>query len=415
MIAINVSAFARTLLGTIAAGLLATSANASSPGQPGQWFIAIHPSESGKVQWTTSDPAASGELTTSGTIPFAVTGSDIEFKFAPAAGYQIGAIYTVHYNFTPYLTPPDNFIRFRPEPPDAPVPTLYVVFEKKVPTGVFPFAFPLGKPGVTPIADITGSYQGRTPTLNQRPYDVAVAMDEAGKVMSMGTIEGVTTREGSSQLSALVGSVSTRNGEPIGQGRGRFSGMLDGIEAKGTAKGSGPVEFEALETSAKTSALTDSGGLALAGTGSYSAKVGLMAFKDKNMPVSVPVESTGSTNIKKDWSVEVSLIRKFKPRTNKPYIAASAILTLPNGDSISFREKAARFSERTGYSLSFSRGTNTTAEPDLLDKKSKIKITKMKLVEEETNVWKPVEGTITYNFLGQKGTASLVDFIATAQ
>jgi hypothetical protein len=59
--------------------------------------------------------------------------------------------------------------------------------------------------------------------------------------------------------------------------------------------------------------------------------------------------------------------------------------------------------------LSFSRGTNTTA--NLQDKRISISIKGMTLVQEGSE-WKTEGDTITYAFLGQTGSGNLVDFIA---
>ncbi|MEA3207322.1 MAG: hypothetical protein QOE70_379 [Chthoniobacter sp.] len=412
MIPSHASSILRVFLGTLAAVLLGTFATAHDATQPGEWFIALYPSDGGSVMWNTTNPVASGTLTDSGTITFSTTGSDIGMQIKPNPGFQLQAVYTVHYNFTPYLTPPNNSITFTPNPPTALVPTLYVVFERKTPTGSFAFTFPTSKPGVIPVVDMTGNYQGNTPTMNHRPYNVAVAMDDEGKVDSEGTIQGVATSGGSTQLAALVGSVKTKNGEPIGQGKGKFEGTLDGVAAQGSASGSGPVKFDVLNDSVGGRSVAGGSAptVAVAGTGSYDAKVGIMAFKDKNMPVSVPVSQGGEGNIKKAWSLQLDISKKTNATTGKPYIAASSILTLPNGDKIAFAEKVVKFSVKDGYSLKFTKGTNTTRDPDVLDKKTTVQLSKMHL-EEQSGVWKPIDGAIDYSFLGQKGKASVADFV----
>ena len=94
---------------------------------------------------------------------------------------------------------------------------------------------------------------------------------------------------------------------------------------------------------------------------------------------------------------------KGKERT-----VAGARLTLPNGDTIVFPEKVTRYSATKGYSLSFNRGTNITVNPTRIDKKSSISIKRMTLGPGS----QPTGGTIVYQFLGQKGTANLTDFLA---
>ena len=64
-----------------------------------------------------------------------------------------------------------------------------------------------------------------------------------------------------------------------------------------------------------------------------------------------------------------------------------------------------------GYSLSFKSGSNTTINPPVVDKKTSILIKGMTLVQNGGN-WQPTGGTVTYTFLGQKGTGNLMDFVA---
>jgi hypothetical protein len=83
---------------------------------------------------------------------------------------------------------------------------------------------------------------------------------------------------------------------------------------------------------------------------------------------------------------------------------------LPSGETIVYPERPARYSTRTGYSLTFHRGTNITVQPNLTDKKSTISIKGMKLTKTGTT-WDPTAGKIRYQFLGQKGVANLMDSV----
>ena len=93
----------------------------------------------------------------------------------------------------------------------------------------------------------------------------------------------------------------------------------------------------------------------------------------------------------------------------KSAIMASANLTLPNGDHIVFPAKKTKYSAK-GYKLSFKGGTNVTIIPNAVDKKTAISITGMTLTK-PGSTWVPTAGTISYQFLGQKGTADLMDFV----
>ena len=65
---------------------------------------------------------------------------------------------------------------------------------------------------------------------------------------------------------------------------------------------------------------------------------------------------------------------------------------------------------KKGYSVLLKKGTNTTRNPPVLDKKTKISIRTMTLVPSGPG-WRPTGGSIDYQFLGQKGKASLLDFM----
>jgi hypothetical protein len=87
---------------------------------------------------------------------------------------------------------------------------------------------------------------------------------------------------------------------------------------------------------------------------------------------------------------------------------ASAQLVLPNGETIVFPQKRTAYNKKTGYTVLFTRGTNTTAQK--IDTKTSISIKGMTLVMGGTG-WQPAGGTLTYQFFGQKGTGNLMEFI----
>lgn len=93
-------------------------------------------------------------------------------------------------------------------------------------------------------------------------------------------------------------------------------------------------------------------------------------------------------------------------------MAASAQLRLPSGDTIVYPEIAAKYSAKTGYSLPFKGGTNVTVQPNLPDKKSTVSIKGMTLAMQDSSTdYQPTAGTISYQFLGQKGSGNLLDFL----
>ena len=139
---------------------------------------------------------------------------------------------------------------------------------------------------------------------------------------------------------------------------------------------------------------------------SYKAKVGGVPFEDKNMPIQAPVDPGTAANLKMDWTLDLTIVEN--PAAKGPSVAASAVLTLPNGDTIQFPQKKAKFSVKKGFKLSFKKGTNTTLNPPAVDKKTKIKIVGLTFTGNGPFV--VTGGTINYKFLGQKGVADLFEF-----
>jgi hypothetical protein len=266
------------------------------------------------------------------------------------------------------------------------------------PVGSFPFSFPKNNPLLTRIINISGNYHGSTHTSSNRVFNVAVAQDESGKITAMGTLDGVRDKSGNSELSGSVGSVSTVKGEPSAQLKGSFSGTRDGQTATGSANATGPIEI--VDIGGGTNGVT--------GTASYRGKIAGVPFAGKNIPLQVPAPDDAIENIRQDWRLQLDLNRKIVK--GKERTVASAKLQLPNGDTLSYPEKSVRYSTKSGYNLSFQSGTNVTANPRRIDRKSSILI-KGLTFEEKDGGWQPTGGTINYKFLGQKGTARLMEFV----
>ena len=267
------------------------------------------------------------------------------------------------------------------------------------PVGSFSFPFPLSNTLLTRIANVTGNYQGISPTAAQRAYTLDAAQDEAGKVMVMGTIEGLAGADGDGDLAADIGTVRTVNGKPVAQFKGAFKGTVDGADT--TYKGSATVPVELVDVGGPTDGIM--------GTATYRAKLGGVPLSGMNVPLEIPVPPGSESNLKFDWSLQLEIAAKTI--AGKERIVASALLVLPNGDSIQFAERVVRYSEKKGYRLVFKKGTNVTADPDVLDKKTKVILTGLKFVK-NGDEWEPSGGTITYQFLGQKGIENLLDFLA---
>jgi hypothetical protein len=266
------------------------------------------------------------------------------------------------------------------------------------PTGSFKFGFPLNNPLLTAILNITGNYKGSDSwfKLQKRNYAMDVAQDESGKLSGMGTMDGVKNTSGPPDISG-AGAITTVNGKPTVQVKGSFSGTFDGVAATASTTLRGPVD------------VTDLGGgtAGFAGTGSLKGKLGGVPFNGTRDEFDAPEGTSG--NLKKQWSLRLDIAGRQDSK-GKTYLVASSQLLLPNGDTIVFPEKRTKYSAQAGYSLSFKGGTNVTVTPQKVDKKTSILIRGMTLAK-KGNAWETTAGTITYSFLGQKGTGNLVDFI----
>jgi hypothetical protein len=267
-----------------------------------------------------------------------------------------------------------------------------------VPTGSFGFAFPTNNPLLIAMAAISGNYTGFAGRDNPRAFNADVAQDESGKLAVMGTVDGILAANGSDQISGSVGSVATVSGKPTAELKGSFTGTVDGgpVQAKGTAMA--PLEIGDL----------GGGTNGVTGTGSGTAKINGQTRTKKNAPMLIPVTPDQAANLQKNWSLQLDINKKIVK--GKEQAVASAQLSLPNGDTIAYPERAVRYSPTKGYSLSFKRGTNVTINPIAIDRKSSIAIKGLTFVPQGAD-WQPASGSITYQFLGQKGTANLIDFV----
>lgn len=265
------------------------------------------------------------------------------------------------------------------------------------PTGGFDFTFPTNNALLTKIVSLAGNYHGVSPTHFQRNYDFDVAEDESGKLAVMGTIDGITNKDGSAEVSGGSGAITSVNGKPTAQLRGSFNGTRDGVATTFTGKGAVPAEIVDVP-----------GGPGISGTGTYASKVGGVPFSGKNVPVQVAAPPGATDNLQQNWSFHLDIHKKLVGTAQRT--AASAQLVLPNGDAISFPDKLIKYSANKGYMISFARGTNTTIQPNKIDTRSTIAIKNLTFVQQGSD-WQPTGGTLSYKFLGQKGTANLLDLM----
>lgn len=280
----------------------------------------------------------------------------------------------------------------------------------QVPTGAFDFKFPDRDASIASIFDISGNYTGVTPTKNQRPYDLDVAVDSAGKIDAMGTIDGIEPKPTTKSKAALsaniapfnmsVGKLSTVQGQPTASINGKFSGTRDGVAV--SANGS----FKGLV------GLQDIGGGAqgVEGQGSYHANIGGIVSKSSNVTVPFAVSETEAANLKKNWSFKLTIAKKAKSKNTS--FVASGELHLQNGDVIKFGDQPVRYSARTGFTIAFQKGQNVTLVPPAVDKKATISIRHLTMAQ-QNGTWEPTGGKLTYQFMGQKGSGDILSFVST--
>jgi hypothetical protein len=142
-------------------------------------------------------------------------------------------------------------------------------------------------------------------------------------------------------------------------------------------------------------------------TGSVSAKGAGAPIQAKDLPLMIPATPDMEANLSKNWILKLDLSQKTV--NGKPVTVGSAELLLPNGDTIRYPERTVKYSTTKGYKLTFKKGTNITVVPNRQDKKSSIKITGLTFTK-VGDEWQPTGGVIAYSFLGQRGTANLLDF-----
>ena len=370
------------------------------------WNVKITPAGGGSVAWATSSPPASGTLTAPGKLTFDEN-AYLDLTFDPKPGYNLVAVMKNSEDWTPYL---DASRHFRFGPVSSPH-TITAVFEAEVqpdPTGSFPLAFPAGNETLTRILSLTGNYQGVSPVVPQRAYDIDVAQDESGKIMSMGTVAGVQDGSGNGDLALNLGQVRTVNGEPVAEVKSSFKGSADGMDASFKSSGSFPLEPSPVSNLARTANAVEAP-LEVAGTATYSGKANGIPFSGKNEPLQFEAPPGAGNNVKQDWSLQLEISNKIIQ--GKPSTVASASLVLPDGTTLQFPEKKVKYSATKGYNLAFKKGTNVTAVPNVVDAKTAVSLTGL-VLELQGEDWVPTAGTITYSFLGQKGVEDLTDFLA---
>lgn len=362
--------------------------------------LTIKPTNSGTVSWqTTNTPNDSGVFSGSGgQLTYTMNQTWITLVFHPNTGGSIVKIMTNEGDDTTFVLNNANTDYWHG--PGENSKTVTVTFSGSVvapvdPTGTVPLTFPTNNTQLTAIADVSGTYTGTTP----RVYNVTIAQDEAGKMQANGHVQGVQVKGPvraaatayTDNLNLNIGAISTVHNQPTINLKSKFEGLIDTNPA--SINGSGQLAV-------------GSGTNGISGTTSYSGKVGSFTLPPvKNQPTTI---ATPSTAIHKAWSISLSLANKVNAKTHKAYIGATGVLIRPDGNVIAFPEQVVKYSTKTGYSLILKSGTNTTLH--VVDKKTTVTIKGLTMTKVSTT-WIPTAGALSYQFMGQKGTGSLMDFL----
>ncbi len=370
-----------------------------------KWSIIISPAAGGSVLWATSSPSANGVLSKSGSIQFD-SGALVDLTFKAQSGYELTSL---HKNTDDILAWLDGNKHSQFGPVGG--PHIFVaVFTAPNPTGDFALNFPNGK--ATTMLDVTGNYSGTTRAhFGSRNYNGDVAMDESGKLSVMGTMDGVVPK-GGGPVAGSVGSLKTLNDTPNAKFKSSFTGTVDGKDTTAAGTAAGPM------------VIVDAGGgnIGLGGVAAGSAKVDGTPYSAKPTSGVTLLTPAQAATPRRSWKLDLKLREVINPTTFKKTVYASSILTLPNGDKTSFKEKKLTFSVKNGYSTAFSAGgrIDGVGNPILdvktgkqqIDRKSSVKISKMRMVGTPGH-WIVTDGLFSYSFLGQKGKGNPKDFTGT--
>ena len=364
-------------------------------GDQESWKININPSNAGTVDYTIDSPYSTGTVDSSASLKF-FPGANIDLTFNANEGFKILAVYKNVDDITSWLDS-NNHFKFGPVDHSHMINVIYGI---KAPTGSHNLTFPDNPPaGLVEIVDVTGHYTGVTP-VNKRNYDIDAAMDEDGKVLYTGNVDGISSEETGNDIVGLA-QVKTNNDTPTLTGQLKENGSLDGVSA--SAKGK---MFVPLVIKNKDSA-TDS---FIEGEMSYSAVKDSVKYKDKLVPIKKTVTGSEKTVFKnkKSWSLAITLTEEISDSKKQAQLFfASGKLTLPN-KTIYFEKKKVKFGVKKGFNFVFKKGRDASGQ---LDKKSKIIIKNMTFKQNADSTWSVTGGVIKYKILKQKGQGNLTDFL----
>lgn len=390
--------------------------NVSAHDSAKTWRISIKEKDSGSVAYTVSDPAVSDVLTKSASLKVSFWGY-LDLTFTPSNGYKIKAILKNNEDITSALDS-SNHIQFGPVESSH---SIKVIFEAITPEGDHNVAFPSSPPeDLAPVSDVTGHYSGNSQLRGltfahetTRNYDLDLAEDEAGKIIIMGTLTGVSSDKTGTTLN-LSSKMKTVKNVPTMKVHTNFKGTLDGLPIKSNSTATIPIT---LSPNVDSTTRQDSVWLDKVPS-TYFAKADLkyvavqsgIRYHDKNLPVKKDASSTIENNFTngKKWSIKVSVSEEYVTvgKKTKKIIYAAGTLSLPN-NIVTFSKVKIRYTVPKGISVKFKHGIDLSGE---IDKKSTINIKKMTMREESDHSWTITGGTITYKIMNQKGKGSLLDF-----
>jgi hypothetical protein len=359
------------------------------------WKIVLSPSDAGTVEYSVDSPFSSGTLNSSAAVKF-FPGAFIDITIKPKNGFRILAVFKNSDDITSWFDS-NNHYQFGPVDHSH---IITVTFGLQAPTGTHSLTFPDNPPeNLAEIADVTGHYSGVTP-VHKRNYDIDAAMDEDGKVLYTGNVDGVKSDETGSDIIGL-GQVKTENNKPVLSGHLKGEGSLDGTSA--SAKGKITVPLVLKNQSSPDDTFVE-------GEMSYSAVKDSVKYKDKLVPVKKTVTDDDKTVFKnrKKWSIEITLTEEMSDSKKPSQIFyASGKLTLPD-KILYFDKKKVKFGIKKGFNIVFRKGKNASGQTD---KKTKINIKNMTFRKNPDSTWSVTGGTIKYKILNQKGQGNLTDFL----
>jgi hypothetical protein len=365
------------------------------------WSLRVIPADAGLIVWSHNLPSGSGSTHRAASVRFS-SGALLDLTFSSHPGYKLVSVRKNTEEIIHWL---DANSHYRFGPVGNPH-SIVAVFAVDAPTGTFSGVYQEGE-GLSPVVDMTGNYAGAVPNSDiPRNYNVDVAMDESGKVVAMGIVTGLRNAGGGMDLGGTAGSVRSVQGEPRASLKGSFTGTLDGKPVRSSGSASGPAQPQgpsanpSLEgVAAGTSVLDQQRHVARPATGG----------------VSLPPAHAGQ--FRKGWGFTVQFAEKVDSR-GRTYLESTGLLRLANGGWRYFAPKKVRYSVARGYIVNYSPAYVLDDNLDLVldargrpvrDRRCKLGLRQFQL-NKVSGQWQPVDGTLRYQFQGQKGEGPAANF-----